>query len=95
MREGWDQFAHFISFKVGDGTRIEFWQDPWCGTQLLLERFPELYRIASDVEALVADCLILEGETLPLVIRLAHTVNDWELESVANFMDLIYLCDQS
>lgn len=28
IREGWDQFAHFISFKVGDGTRIEFWQDP-------------------------------------------------------------------
>lgn len=43
----------------------------------------------------MADSLILEGETLRLVIKFAHTVNDWELESVANFVDLIYLCDQS
>lgn len=62
---------------------------------LLLERFHELFRIASDMEALVVDCLILDGETCHWDIRFAHTVSDWELESVANFMDLIYLCDQS
>lgn len=43
---------------------------------LLLERFPELFRIASDMEALVVDCLILEGETCHWDIRFAHTVND-------------------
>lgn len=43
---------------------------------LLLERFPELFRIASDMEALVVDCLILEGETRHWDIRFAHTVND-------------------
>lgn len=31
--------AHFISFKVGDGTQIEFWHDSWCGGQPLCERF--------------------------------------------------------
>uniref|UniRef100_A0A2N9FEZ8 Reverse transcriptase domain-containing protein n=1 Tax=Fagus sylvatica TaxID=28930 RepID=A0A2N9FEZ8_FAGSY len=60
IRKGWPTFAKNVSFKVGDGTHIKFWQHQWCGETTLKSRFPELYQL------------------------------DWELESVAEFLDVIY-----
>ena len=34
IRKGWEEFYSFIIFKVGDGSCIKFWHDPWC------EEFP-------------------------------------------------------
>ena len=32
-RRGWDNFYPFISYEVGYGTNVHFWQDWWCGEQ--------------------------------------------------------------
>jgi hypothetical protein len=47
-------FFEYLTFKVGDGTRIKFWKDSWCGDQPLQTRFPELFRLAHDPDAMVA-----------------------------------------
>ena len=57
IRASWDCFLQYLTFKVGDGTRIQFWQDSWCGDQPLRERYSELYRLAHDPEAIVASHL--------------------------------------
>ena len=31
IRAGWDVFSNHISYKLGDGSRIRFWHDTWCG----------------------------------------------------------------
>ena len=59
---------------VGDGTRVKFWHDVWCGDYPLKEAFSEFYCISRSREASLG-CTIL--------------VN-WELESLALFKDLIY-----
>ena len=87
IRAGWDQSVHFVSYKLGDGTQIKFWHDSWCWGHPPWERV--LSKIARDVEALVADHFIFKGKTHNWDINFTSTIHDWELESVANFMDLI------
>ena len=55
-------FSKFIGFEVGDGTRIRFWHDVWCGDQPLKESFPGLFRIARNKEAWVSDHMQIMNE---------------------------------
>ena len=31
IRKGWDRFLTFLTFSVGNGERVMFWNNPWCG----------------------------------------------------------------
>ncbi|RVW74260.1 F-box protein [Vitis vinifera] len=42
-----------IGFRVGDGKRVRFWKDRWCGEEPLVVTFPELLSIATIKEAWV------------------------------------------
>ncbi len=61
IRAGWDGFLKHISYKVGDGSRIKFWHDIWCGDLPLRQKFPDLFHIARAPEAMVADHFRLQG----------------------------------
>ncbi|RVW27557.1 F-box protein [Vitis vinifera] len=39
--------------RVGDGKRVRFWKDRWCGEEPLVVTFPELLSIATNKEAWV------------------------------------------
>jgi hypothetical protein len=41
----WDSFRRFINFEVGDGSKVIFWHDVWCGVTPLKEVFPDLFSI--------------------------------------------------
>ena len=34
-----EDFSRFVKFEVGDGSKIRFWHDVWCGDQTLKEGF--------------------------------------------------------
>ena len=89
---GWDSFSRHLPFTVGDDSRIKFWHDSWCGDQPLLERFLELFRLARVPEASVADHLQYLGSSHHWDIDFSRSVQDWELEEVAAFMELLYSC---
>jgi hypothetical protein len=55
-------FSKFIRFEVGDGTRIRFWHDVWCGDQPLKESFLVLFHIARKKEAWVSDHMQIMNE---------------------------------
>jgi hypothetical protein len=55
IRKGWDTFKSFTRLVVGDGTRISFWHDLWCGDTALKVAFPGLFGIACVKDASVAD----------------------------------------
>ena len=42
-------------FLVGDGSRVSFWKDLWCGGEALCLSFPSLFDLAAQKQALVAD----------------------------------------
>jgi hypothetical protein len=54
---GWERFAVYIYNVVGDGSRLKFWHDIWCGTQPLRKLFPKIYSIALDKDASVRSYL--------------------------------------
>jgi hypothetical protein len=43
-----------ISFSLGNGNGIQFWQDPWLGTEALCISFPGLFAICLDPYVLVS-----------------------------------------
>uniref|UniRef100_A0A2N9GB44 Integrase catalytic domain-containing protein n=1 Tax=Fagus sylvatica TaxID=28930 RepID=A0A2N9GB44_FAGSY len=55
IRAGWDVFSQHISYTVGDGSRLRFWHDVWCGDLPLRSQFPSLFQLARAPEASVAD----------------------------------------
>jgi len=42
-----DFFKSSVRFEVGNGARVLFWHDKWCGDQPLKAHFPNLFRMAS------------------------------------------------
>ena len=48
-------FVTKVSFSVGEGKRVKFWKDRWCGNEPSCDSFPSLYGLASSKEAWVAN----------------------------------------
>lgn len=81
--------SQFISFE-GCSTTVSFWSALWCGDRPLKEVFPQLFCIACNKEAFVVDHLIFWNDTIHWTMNFIHTVQDWELESITSFLDLLY-----
>jgi len=60
IRKGWSLFCRHTSLILGNGSRIRFLNDVWCGELPLKEAFRVLYGIACDKNAPVAAHLALE-----------------------------------
>ena len=90
IRAGWDDFSRHSAFKVGDGSRVKFWCDTWCGDQPLRDSFPDLFRLARVLNASVADHLQLLGSSHHWDVVFSRHAQDWELEIVSTFMELLY-----
>ena len=77
-----------ISFSVGNGRRVRFWRDRWCGDSPLCESFPSLFALSLEKEAWVAEVwdLLAEwgrGGWNPCFSR---ALNDWEVEEAEIFL---------
>ena len=46
---------HHCFVKIGDGSKVRFWEDWWCGEAPLCSSFPSLYRLTSSKWARVVD----------------------------------------
>ena len=55
IRMDWELVGTQISFSVGNGRRVRFWRDRWCGDSPLCESFPSLFALSIEKEAWVAD----------------------------------------
>ena len=44
-----------LVFFLGDGRRVRFWEDRWCGDDALSVSFPSLYVLVASKEAWVAE----------------------------------------
>ena len=56
----------------------------------LKENFPEMYGIAWERDVSVTELISFSGETYHCNVNFIRSGQDWELESVASFMDLLY-----
>ena len=58
------EFLQMVSFKVGNGNNVRFWEDKWLGKKPLEELFPSLFRLSSSKSRPISD--FLDGSTLRL-----------------------------
>ena len=86
----WDKFSRLLKFEVGTDTNICFWEDVWCGGESLKDVFLELHRIARVQDAVVADHVHFRGDFVHWEVQFTRLVQDWELESVSLFLELLY-----
>jgi hypothetical protein len=52
---GWQVFRSHFRFDPGEGSRIRFWEDIWCGDRALKDAFPNLFTIANNKGVSIAD----------------------------------------
>jgi hypothetical protein len=90
---GWQVFRSHCSFVPGEGSRIRFWEDPWCGDRALKDAFPVLHSIASNKGASIADNMELYRGSIQWNIQFSRSFHDWEVEGVAAFYKCLYECN--
>jgi hypothetical protein len=89
---GWQVFTRHIRFDPGDGSKIRFWEDIWCGDRALKEAFPGLFSIASYKEASIADNMEHSSGSIQWNIQFTRLMHDWEVEVLASFYRCLYDC---
>lgn len=92
IMHGFDAFVKETRFKVGEGGKVKFWEDNWCGEGPLRTVFPHLFAIASNKEAWVQDCIDRERGLLHWNVTFFQHFNDWELESGVEFFHTLHEC---
>lgn len=90
MLAGLEEFYRFIRFDVGDGSKIKFWYDVWCGDQALTAGFLELYSISRFKEASVADDLQFSNDTLQWNITFIRSMHDGVVNLIILFFNVLY-----
>ena len=59
----YEDYGHMVSFKVGNGRRIRFWEDVWWGEEAFYVRFPNLYRLSLAQNCNIAELFIHQSGT--------------------------------
>ena len=75
-----------VVFSVGDGRKVKFWKDNWCGNFALCNSFPSLYAFASYKEAWLVELRDSSGEEGVWSPRFCRSFNDWEVEEVERLL---------
>ena len=91
IHSGWDKFSRMLKFEVGDGSRIRFWPNVWCIDGSLKDVYPELFCLARDKNACVADNFQQLGDSIHWEVTFSWLTQDWELESFLSFLELLYV----
>ena len=55
IRKDWDLMSTRNSFSIGNGQRVRFWKDKWCGDFPLCVSFPSLFALFDSKEVWVVD----------------------------------------
>ena len=89
-QKGGDAFHHFLNFKVADGSSIKFLHDLWYEGLPLKNNFPENYTVLLVIRMHQwLSCYLFQKNSNLCNIVCLRPDQDWELESVVTFMDLM------
>ena len=75
IRRVWDVIGDNMVYSVGNGRRVRFWKDRWCGDNPLCISFPSLFTISLAKEAWVEHVRSHSGGGM-WVPRFSRQLND-------------------
>ena len=81
----WDN----IRFKVGKGTRVNFWTDLWCGDEALSRIFPQLFALAVHKNATISEVWDSSLGQGGWNLRFARDSHDWELDLIEALFNML------
>lgn len=76
-----------LQLKVGNGSRIKFWSDQWCGALCLKEEFPRIFQLSNDKEGLLKDFVDVCSNNWLFSFR--RSLFDWEKEKLLRLIGII------
>ncbi|WMV54098.1 hypothetical protein MTR67_047483 [Solanum verrucosum] len=85
IRRLWPQFKGNISLKVGNGRKIDFWNEHWIGDESLQSLFPDLFMLTTQNKATISQLWSPQGWNLIS----SRAFNDWEIERVINLFQIL------
>lgn len=88
--KGWDPFVRQISFEIGNGSKVRFWKDKWCGEVELWRLFPDLFSVAAEQDVLVSEVLKVEHGNVVWSPNFRRNLQYWEMESCEPFFAMLY-----
>ena len=86
IRKLWDVISSKLSFSVGNGKRIKFWKDKWCGDEPLNVSFPSLFALSNSKDDWVMELWQLSNEGGGWNPNFLRPLNDWEIVIVECFL---------
>ena len=90
IQRGCDNFKQHVRFEVGDGSKVLFWHDVWCGELPLKIFFLPLFSIACTKEAWVGENVDITHGVIHWNAMFTRLVHDWEMKVVSQFFELLY-----
>jgi hypothetical protein len=90
IRRGCSSVFSHTRFELGDGSRIRFWEDVWCGELALKEAFPILDNLAHVKDVSVAVNLDFSSDSGQWNVSFIRSTHDWEVDVLASFYSLLY-----
>ena len=84
IKRDWDVIGSNMVYSVGNGRRVRFWKDRWCGDFPLYTSFPFLFSISLSMKAWVED-VSNHSKGGVWVPRFSKWLNDWEVFNVELF----------
>ncbi|XP_028058886.1 uncharacterized protein LOC114262720 [Camellia sinensis] len=84
-------YASNLQLKVGNGCRIRFWSDSWCGNVCLKEEFPRLFSLSSQKEGLLKDFVEVSGTTKNWLFTFRRSLFVWEKNELLRLYGLVGL----
>jgi hypothetical protein len=84
--------SQHVMMVAGRGDRILFWHNLWCGETPLKTLFPVLFSCSSNKTASIKSLLSRPsvGEVRIWNLAFIRDFNDWELDELLNFFNLIH-----
>lgn len=82
-----DEFWKFLRFKIWSGENIKFWMDIWVGESSFKDLFPQVFQLARDLQAMVANCYNENRRIWDPGLR--RDPNDWELGELLSLLEIL------
>ena len=89
IRREAQQMKQDCKLMLGDGGRIRFWEDKWCGENLLCVLLPTLYAVVGSKGAKVGEVWEIRRGEGGRNLRFIKPFNDWEMDETQRLINLI------